>query len=171
MHAQPKPLPNQGRAGQRPIHARCDQICHDVLGARGKPTDDAAHSVAGLPDRFEPSWPVVEPVIKVLHIPTTQPRIFAAISRPDSARPEVHCLLFSILFSATTALLSDDPTNEQIRMDLRRYQQGMELSIYNSSFLDSPTLSSIQAMTIYLVRGASDYLQVMFWRKLMLFLY
>ncbi|KAJ5082514.1 hypothetical protein N7532_011557 [Penicillium argentinense] len=108
------------------------------------------------PDRYQATllWQTflsrVEPVIKVLHIPTTQPRIFAAINRPESVRPDVHCLLFAVFFGATTAMLSDDPMNELVRADLRRYQQGIELSIYNSSFLDSPTLSSLQAMSIYL---------------------
>lgn len=109
------------------------------------------------PDRYQATqlWQTflcrVEPVIKVLHVPTTQPRIFAAISRPDSVKSDIHCLLFAVYFAATTAMLSDDPTNENIHADLQRYQQGIELSIYNSSFLESPTISSLQAMSIYLV--------------------
>ncbi|KAJ5975799.1 hypothetical protein N7481_009506 [Penicillium waksmanii] len=108
------------------------------------------------PDRYQATqlWQTflgrVEPVIKVLHVPTTAPRIFAAISRPDSVKPDFHCLLFAVYFAATTALLSDDPTNEKIHADLQRYQHGIELSIYNSSFLESPTISSLQAMSIYL---------------------
>jgi hypothetical protein len=94
----------------------------------------------------------VDPVLKVIHVPTTTPRIFTAINRPDAVKPDVHCLLFAIFFAATTTLVSDDPTNEETRDDLRRYQQGLELAMHNSSFLDSPTVTSLQAMAIYLVR-------------------
>lgn len=97
----------------------------------------------------------VDPVLKVIHVPTTTPRIFMAINRPDAVRPDVQCLLFAIFFAATTALVSDDPTNEETREDLRRYQQGLELAMHNSSFLDSPTVTSLQAMAIYLVRTIS----------------
>lgn len=109
------------------------------------------------PDRYRATllWQTflgrVEPVTKALHIPTSQPHIFAAINRPDSVRPDVHCLVFAVFFGATTALLSDDPTSDRIRADLRRFQQGIELSVYSSSFLESPTIFSLQAMTIYLV--------------------
>ena len=94
----------------------------------------------------------VEPLAKVLHVPTAQSRIFAAINEPESVRPDVHALLFAICFAATTTLLSDDSRNEDLRANLRRYQHGMELSLYHAEFLDSPTLTSLQAMVIYQVR-------------------
>ncbi|RHZ54006.1 Zn(II)2Cys6 transcription factor [Aspergillus thermomutatus] len=91
----------------------------------------------------------VDPVVKVLHIPSTQPRVFAAINQPRDASVDAHALLFAICFAATTSLLSDDPLREGIRSDIRRYQQGFELALYRSSFLDAPTLTSLQAMAIY----------------------
>ncbi|KAJ5727903.1 C6 transcription factor [Penicillium malachiteum] len=109
-----------------------------------------------LPSRWQATqlWETflsrVDPVVKCIHIPTVKPRIFAAISRPDSVPPDVHCLLFAIFFGAATTMASDDPGNEKIRADLRRYQQGIELAMYQSSFLDSPTVKSLQAMAIYL---------------------
>lgn len=93
----------------------------------------------------------VDPVVKVLHIPSTQPRVFAAINQPRDVTADVHALLFAIFFAATTSLLSDDPMREGIRSDIRRYQQGFELALYRSSFLDAPTLTSLQAMAIYQV--------------------
>ncbi|KAJ5682413.1 hypothetical protein N7462_005578 [Penicillium macrosclerotiorum] len=92
----------------------------------------------------------VDPVLKIIHIPTTTPRIFTAINRPDAVQADVHCLLFAVFFAATTALVSDKPENEETRSDLKRYQQGLELAMYGSSFLDSPTVTSLQAMAIYL---------------------
>ena len=94
----------------------------------------------------------VEPLVKVIHVPTAQSHIFAAINRPESVRADLRALVFAICFAATTTLLSDDTQNEVRHATLRRYQQGMELSLYQSEFLDAPTLISLQAMVIYQVR-------------------
>ncbi|KAJ5577028.1 hypothetical protein N7535_003954 [Penicillium sp. DV-2018c] len=91
----------------------------------------------------------VDSLIKVIHVPSTQSMIFAAINRPEDARPDVRALLFAICFAATTALLSDDIRNENLHADLRRYQQAMEISLYHCEFLDAPTLTSLQAVVIY----------------------
>lgn len=110
-----------------------------------------------LPSRWQATqlWETflsrVDPALKCIHIPSIKPRIFAAISRPESAPADVHCLLFAIFYGAATALAADDPMNEKLRADLQRYQQGIELAMYQSSFLDSPTVKSLQAMAIYLV--------------------
>lgn len=99
----------------------------------------------------------VDPVLKVVHIPTTVTRVFGAISRPDSQGSDVHCLLFAIFFAATTARCSDEPANQQLRADLRRYQLGLELAMHHSSFLDSPTVTSLQALAIYLVSSSKSH--------------
>ncbi|KAJ5301434.1 hypothetical protein PENANT_c009G00631 [Penicillium antarcticum] len=91
----------------------------------------------------------VDPLVKVLHIPSTQSHIFAAINRPESVRSDVRALLFAIYFAATTAFISDDTQNESLHLDLRKYQQGMEISLYQAEFLDAPTITSLQAMVIY----------------------
>ncbi|KAJ6145720.1 C6 transcription factor [Penicillium chermesinum] len=95
----------------------------------------------------------VDPVLKILHIPSVKPRVFAAINRPDTVSSDIHCLLFAICYSASTVLCSDNPENEAAREDLSKYQQGLQLGIFHSSFLDAPTLTSLQAMAIYLSGG------------------
>ncbi|KAJ5826916.1 Transcription factor [Penicillium robsamsonii] len=91
----------------------------------------------------------VDPLVKVIHVPTAQSRIFAAINRPESVRADVRALLYAICFAATTTLLAEDSQNEVLSADLRRYHQGLELSLYHSEFLDAPTITSLQAMVIY----------------------
>jgi hypothetical protein len=94
----------------------------------------------------------VDPLVKVIHVPSAQSRIFAAINRPDSVRADVRALLFAVYFAAATALLSDDTQNETVIADLQRFKQGMEISLYHAEFLDAPTITSLQAMVIYQVR-------------------
>lgn len=93
----------------------------------------------------------VDPLVKVIHVPSLEPRIFAAISRPESVGADIRALLFAIYFGATTALLSDDTLNENIIADLQRFKQGLEISLYNAEFLDAPTITSLQAMVIFQV--------------------
>ncbi|PYH35581.1 Zn(II)2Cys6 transcription factor [Aspergillus neoniger CBS 115656] len=91
----------------------------------------------------------IDPIIKVLHVPSTQPRVFAAINQPAAAPADLHALLFAIFFAATTSVLAEDPAHEQRQSEVKRYQQGLELALYQSNFLDAPTLTSLQAMSIY----------------------
>ncbi|KAI2826062.1 transcriptional regulator family: Fungal Specific TF [Aspergillus niger] len=91
----------------------------------------------------------IDPIIKILHVPSTQPRIFAAINEPAAAPADLHALLFAIFFAATTSVLAEDPAHEQRRSEVKRYQQGLELALYQSNFLDAPTLTSLQAISIY----------------------
>lgn len=97
----------------------------------------------------------VDPLVKVLHVPSVQSRIFAAINRPESVSAGVRALLFAIYFAATTTLLSDDTQNEVVFADLQKFKKGMEISLYDSEFLDSPTITSLQAMIIYQVRDSA----------------
>lgn len=96
----------------------------------------------------------VNPLIRVLHIPTVEPVIFSAINDANRTPPDVMTLLFSIYFAAVTSLGS--PETEIIlghsrQSALRTYQRGLEVSLHMASFLDSPTIQSLQALSIYQV--------------------
>ncbi|KAK6087792.1 transcriptional regulatory protein [Seiridium cupressi] len=96
----------------------------------------------------------VDGLLKILHVPTVQPKIFAAINNPKDTPQAVNALLFSIYFAAVTSLrppyveviLGQD---RSVALDI--YQRGLEVSLHMGSFLDSPTIISLQAMAIYLM--------------------
>jgi hypothetical protein len=100
----------------------------------------------------------VDPLIKILHIPTAQITIFKAINNPGEASDEVNALLFSIYFAGTTSLLSDDVFN-LLRQDkftaLSTFKQGLELSLAQANLLDNPTIILLQALTLFLVSTSS----------------
>jgi hypothetical protein len=91
---------------------------------------------------------------KVLHIPTTQIVVFKAIEDPSSASADVKCLLFSLYFSAVTAM-EDDAVISMLGYGKRRalsvFRRGLEISLAQADFLESPTLTALQAMGIFLV--------------------
>ncbi|KAJ9202018.1 transcriptional regulator family: Fungal Specific TF [Paecilomyces variotii] len=94
----------------------------------------------------------VDPLIKVLHIPTLEPVIFAAINDIKHAPPDVTALLFSIYFAAVTSLGSPEThiiVGHDRQSALQTYQRGLEVSLHMASFLDLPTIRSLQAMSIY----------------------
>lgn len=96
----------------------------------------------------------VDCLIKILHVPTVQPKLFAAINNPKDAAHDISALLFSIYFAAVTSLRSPDVQNilgRDRQTGLSTYQRGLEVSLHRGSFLDSPTITSLQAIAIYLV--------------------
>lgn len=63
-------------------------------------------------------------------------------------------LLFSIYYAAVTSLRAADILfmfGEDRQSVLKRFQRGLEVSLHMAKFLDSPTIISLQAMSIYLV--------------------
>jgi hypothetical protein len=96
----------------------------------------------------------VDPVIKILHVPTMNATVFAVANDAINTDDELDALLFSIYFAAATSLSSEDVANilgQQRATALRRFKRGIEQSLAAANFLDRPSMRSLQAMTIYLV--------------------
>lgn len=96
----------------------------------------------------------VDPIAKILHIPTTQATVFAAINNPSNLEEDLNALLFSIYFAATTSLTPSAAANllgQDKNTALNHYKQGLEQSLAGANILDTPSMRSLQAMTIYLV--------------------
>lgn len=97
----------------------------------------------------------VDSLVKILHVPTVQPKLFAAINKLKDTPHDMSALLFSIYFAAVTSLRSPDVQiilGQDRQAALSAYQRGLEVSLHMGSFLDSPTIVSLQAVAIYLVR-------------------
>lgn len=99
----------------------------------------------------------VDPVIKILHIPTAQVTVHKAINNPEKGEHDLNALLFAIYFAATTSLSAADALHllGQLRnASLVRFKQGLEHSLAAANFFDSPSMRSLQAMTIYIVSSS-----------------
>ncbi|CAK7265433.1 hypothetical protein SEPCBS57363_001581 [Sporothrix epigloea] len=96
---------------------------------------------------------IVEPMSKVLHVPTAQISFFTAIHAPEKADPAFESLLFSIYYATVTAYLPDDYRavfGEDKAVGLDRYRAGMERALVQARFLESPSLPTLQALTLFL---------------------
>jgi hypothetical protein len=96
----------------------------------------------------------VDCLVKLLHIPTVQPTVFAAINNPKESSPDMNALLFSIYFAAASSLRWTEVQTilgQDRQTVLSAYSRGLELSLHAKFFLDSPSVLSLQAMALYLV--------------------
>ncbi|CAK7212988.1 hypothetical protein SBRCBS47491_001650 [Sporothrix bragantina] len=95
----------------------------------------------------------VEPMNKVLHVPTAQISVFTAIQSPESREPGFESLLFSIYYSTVTTYLPDEYCTlfgEDKGVALDRYRTGMERALVQARFFESPSLLILQALTLFL---------------------
>ncbi|PYI15694.1 hypothetical protein BO99DRAFT_341921 [Aspergillus violaceofuscus CBS 115571] len=131
----------------------------DTCGFDGLISDPTPDSYCRSPSRRQATqlWQVylnnVDPLLKLLHIPSVNSRIFAAINHPNQVPAGTSALLFAIYFAAVTSLPSPDTIlilNQDRQSALIRFQRALEVSLHMAAFLDSPTITTLQAMTIYL---------------------
>ncbi|KAM0323731.1 hypothetical protein ACHAQA_008668 [Verticillium albo-atrum] len=95
----------------------------------------------------------VEPCTKVLHIPTAEVTVYTAIDSPTETTPETLALCFATFFASATTfeedeargILDGDPTTT-----LQQLKTGFEQAIAHADFLENPTVTTIQALAIYL---------------------
>lgn len=96
----------------------------------------------------------VNPLTKIIHVPTLQPYLAEAITRSQNVPKGVEALLFSIFLMAAIALTPDECQSllGQSREEaLQRYSKGVRLTLLRMNFLKSNDLNTLQALVIYLV--------------------
>lgn len=96
----------------------------------------------------------VEPMNKVLHVPTAEVGVFTAIHSPEKTEPAFESLLFSIYYATVTAYQPEEyqaAFGEDKAVALDRYRAGMERALVQARFLESPSLPTLQALTLFLV--------------------
>jgi hypothetical protein len=98
----------------------------------------------------------VDPVLKILHLPTVQSTVVATILDPRSAHPSTVALTFAIYYAAATALRHDDSCNPvdlpwEIPVLLKRYQTALDRLLLSPDLISRPDIVGLQALAIYVV--------------------
>ena len=102
----------------------------------------------------------VDPVLKILHIPSVQSTVISTILEPRSARAPEVALTFAIYFAAVTALGHDkdrDPIDrywENARL-LQRFKMALDQLLVVTDIMDQPDMMSLQALAIYAVSNTA----------------
>ncbi|KAK5189844.1 hypothetical protein LTR96_009616 [Exophiala xenobiotica] len=96
----------------------------------------------------------VDPVLKILHIPTVQSTVVATILEPKSAQSSTVALTFAIYFAALTALCHDDD-HEPIDLPceklvlLNRYRISLDRLLVVTDIMNGPEIPALQALAVY----------------------
>ncbi|CRG90842.1 putative transcriptional regulatory protein C139,03 [Talaromyces islandicus] len=96
----------------------------------------------------------VDPVLKILHIPTVQSAVVVTILDPGSAQPSTLALTFAIYYAAVTALCHDD-SDEPVDLPcekpvlLKRYQTALDRFLVTPDLMNRPEVAGLQALAIY----------------------
>ncbi|KAF7561009.1 hypothetical protein G7046_g3145 [Stylonectria norvegica] len=96
----------------------------------------------------------VEPLCKVLHIPTTAPLLERFSREPALASKAQECLLFAIYHIAVLSMSDEDCVREfeQSRAALLwRYQHAVRQALVNASWLKTTDMVVLQAYVLYLI--------------------
>ncbi|KAE8359924.1 cytochrome P450 [Aspergillus caelatus] len=93
----------------------------------------------------------VDPVVKILHLPTVEPLVYSTMNGEGS--DDCRALLFAIYFAAVTSLSEVDAANllgRDRRSCLLDFQARIEKVLIDAACLDTPSMLSLQALAIYI---------------------
>ncbi|KAK9420782.1 putative Zn(2)-C6 fungal-type domain-containing protein [Seiridium unicorne] len=127
-----------------------------VLGYRSCDVD--LRKLHPLPSQIPFIWQVyvenVDPLVKILHVPSMNPIIRKIRSDMDNLSPGLEALMFSIYYAAITSLEDDEvKTNfgaEKSHL-IKQFRYGTEQALAKANFLNTSDLVVIQAFAIFLV--------------------
>lgn len=114
-------------------------------------------SLHPLPSQIPEYWNVykdrVDPLLKVLHLPTLEPTVLSSASHLPNLSRGFECLLFGIYYAATTSLSSREclvMLGEEKNVLLARYRFAVEQALARANFLTTEELVVLQAFVIFL---------------------
>ncbi|KAK4230397.1 activator of stress genes 1 [Podospora fimiseda] len=102
----------------------------------------------------------VNPLTKVIHVPSVQPHLAEAVNGPRTLPKNVEALLFAIFVMAAVSLTPEECQGilGYSREDaLHRYSTGVRLCLIRMGFLKSHDLVTLQAIVIYLISLQGRY--------------
>ena len=160
------------KAKQSPAHPELEDAVHTTSPAQQTPySHDPALSLCfngtrgGLrnlhppPERIFTLWQLfienVDPLLKIIHVPSTQRKILQASNSLNEISPAFESLMFAIYYSAVSSLgcarTCRNLLHEERAELLDRYRFGVEQGLASANFMSSPKLFSIQALTLFLI--------------------
>lgn len=112
------------------------------------PTPEIAHQL------WEAHKDSVEPLVKVLHIPTFEPTFNEAIAHPEKVGKGLESLLFAIYYGAVTSKTPEECLQrwgEDRSSLLNRYRFALEQALARANFLYCDEIVILQAFVIFLI--------------------
>ncbi|KAJ9136651.1 All development altered-3 [Pleurostoma richardsiae] len=127
-----------------------------LLGYRSADVD--LRPLHPLPSQIPYIWQVfqenVDPLVKILHIPTMNKLIREIRTDLDNLTPSTEALMFSIYYSAITSLEDEDVTlnfGVEKPVLISRYRFALEQALAKAEFLTTSDIVTLQAFVIFLI--------------------
>ncbi|KAK1491533.1 fungal specific transcription factor domain-containing protein [Colletotrichum tamarilloi] len=95
----------------------------------------------------------VDPLIKILHIPTIQPVMLGVAAKPQGADNITQALLYTTAFAATTSMSSTEVATQlgiERLVLLRHFMREIDGAFTRAQFLLYPNVQGLKALAIYL---------------------
>ncbi|GAM35580.1 hypothetical protein TCE0_017f04024 [Talaromyces pinophilus] len=108
----------------------------------------------------------VEPLGKILHVPSTAEMLARASKEPEKASRTDECLLFAIYHFSVFSMTEDECITQLGKPRatlLERYHFATRQALVNASFLKTTQLSILQALVIFLIPSAYSYDSNTYW--------
>jgi hypothetical protein len=110
------------------------------------------------PDQIRKYWQQykenIDPLVKVIHVPSMEPKILEAADHLDRIPRGLEALLFAVYYGTVTSLW-DDEARELFGEDknelLARYRFGVEQALARADFLQTDEYIVLQAFVIFLI--------------------
>lgn len=119
-----------------------------IFGMSIAPEASGLRHLHPLETRIFTLWQIyienVDPLLKIVHVPTTQGQLLRACSHLDAIPPPVEAVMFSIYYAAVTSLQSSTRIfPDENRADLLdRYRTGLEQALAKAKFVSLLSSSS-----------------------------
>ena len=96
----------------------------------------------------------VNPLTKIIHVPSVQPYLVEAAANPARLPKNIQALLFSIYTLATVSMTEEECQSLfscSREAAMQRFSSGAHISLNRTGFLRNHDLETLQALLIYLV--------------------
>jgi len=96
----------------------------------------------------------VDPLVKVLHIPTFEPILLEAMSNPEKITKPLEPLMFAIYYGAVTSMTPkecQERCGEDRQPLLEKYRFGLEQGLARANFLFCDEIVILQALIVFLI--------------------
>lgn len=119
---------------------------------------EAVHSVHPSPHVVMEMWRIheenVDPLIKLLHLPTVRQQLEAVKDSPGSASKGFEALMFSMYFTSVTSLSGEDCeaiTGESRQSLLMRFRPATERALARANFMVTDEIVVLQALVLFMI--------------------
>lgn len=98
----------------------------------------------------------VDPIVKILHIPTFQSTLTAALQSPRDMTKSVEAIIFSFYLASMSSLNEIEFENvlgQQKTILIPKYKAATHNALTNADFMSTSSLPILQAYVMFLVRA------------------